>query len=190
MTCIKECATCHNNFSMRYSENSSYYNKIKYCSKKCFINKPKKINNIECIVCGKIKKVKSKFELKNKYCSHKCYWQNMKGKIREDIKGYWKNKKKPETCNKKMSDLFRGKLRTNKPTTYRQLNKLGLSHRAIWSAHNTGVYIPKGWCVHHITGDRLDNRIQNLQLMPRDYHQSLHMAIRNSKGKLKLPMVP
>lgn len=62
-------------------------------------------------------------------------------------------------------------------------------HQLIWSAHNAGVQIPKGMVVHHINGDKLDNRIENLTLLPAGYHNALHFKINRSNGKLRLPSV-
>jgi len=41
-------------------------------------------------------------------------------------------------------------------------------HRYVWEKHN-GV-LPKNWIVHHINGDKLDNRIENLAAMSRKQH--------------------
>lgn len=46
------------------------------------------------------------------------------------------------------------------------------AHIWVWKT-NYGD-IPKGYHVHHINGDRVDNRIQNLQLMSSEDHIALH----------------
>lgn len=63
-------------------------------------------------------------------------------------------------------------------------------HRTVWEAHNGPV--PAGYEVHHINGNRADNDIENLQLMPEGGHQSYHMSLpgraeksRESIGKAK-----
>lgn len=45
-------------------------------------------------------------------------------------------------------------------------------HRMVWEAHNGPV--PPGFEVHHINGDRADNEIENLQLMPGEEHRKYH----------------
>ena len=47
-----------------------------------------------------------------------------------------------------------------------------LEHRMV--LHDAGIKIPPGIDVHHRNGDRADNRLENLQLLPRTEHQMLH----------------
>ena len=53
--------------------------------------------------------------------------------------------------------------RTGQPT---------LVHRACWETHHGPI--PTGHLVHHINGDRLDNRVENLACMSRGAHATLH----------------
>lgn len=46
------------------------------------------------------------------------------------------------------------------------------AHIWLWEHHNGKV--PKGFHVHHINGNRVDNRIENLALMSADDHIALH----------------
>lgn len=41
-------------------------------------------------------------------------------------------------------------------------------HRFVWEKHHGKI--PEGWIVHHLNGNRADNRIENLAAMPRKRH--------------------
>lgn len=47
-----------------------------------------------------------------------------------------------------------------------------LEHRMV--LHDAGIEIPPDYDVHHRNGDRSDNRLDNLELLPREAHQELH----------------
>ena len=48
-----------------------------------------------------------------------------------------------------------------------------LEHILVWE-RETGVTIPENCCVHHLNGDKTDNRIQNLCLMQHKAHTIFH----------------
>lgn len=58
-------------------------------------------------------------------------------------------------------------------------------HQYIWE-HEYGK-IPDGFVLHHINFNKLDNRLENLQLLPKREHLKLHDKIRkrNKKGQFK-----
>jgi HNH endonuclease len=57
-------------------------------------------------------------------------------------------------------------------------------HRLVWEEHNNAILLP--WVdVHHINGNKQDNRIQNLQIMTRSEHLRQHM-IGNTNGKIEM----
>ena len=53
-------------------------------------------------------------------------------------------------------------------------------HRYIWEKHNGKI--PQGGVIHHINGDRKDNRIQNLMLTDFLGHMKIHKGRRLTKG--------
>jgi hypothetical protein len=61
-------------------------------------------------------------------------------------------------------------------------NKLELLHHYVWKKIN-GV-IPSGYHVHHINGDRLDNRSVNLQLMEASEHIRYHHSAKPAETSL------
>ena len=50
-------------------------------------------------------------------------------------------------------------------------------HRYIWIQENQ-MPVPQGGVIHHKNGIKTDNRIENLVLLPTNYHHSLHNEIR------------
>lgn len=47
-----------------------------------------------------------------------------------------------------------------------------LMHRFIWEREKNAI--PDGWDIHHINGDRSDNRLENLICLPKDEHTRIH----------------
>ena len=54
-------------------------------------------------------------------------------------------------------------------------------HHYIWE--KAGAIIPKGYNLHHIDGDKLNNKLENLKLLTISEHHKLHTPKRNSKGQ-------
>ena len=53
-------------------------------------------------------------------------------------------------------------------------------HRACWEAHNGPI--PKGYDIHHINGNRMDYRIENLSCVPHGHHCKIpHRELRESR---------
>ena len=57
---------------------------------------------------------------------------------------------------------------------YKYMTQKKAMHQIVWSQNNGFVQVPKGCLVHHRDGNKLNNDIDNLVLMPRDYHAYVH----------------
>ena len=60
----------------------------------------------------------------------------------------------------------------NKDGYYRSRNGGGMLHRVIWEC--LIGEIPKGFSIHHINGNRKDNRIENLEMVHKSTHATYH----------------
>ncbi len=73
----------------------------------------------------------------------------------------------------KDSHMWKGGISLNKKgyVVIRIDKKETLEHRYVWEKHHGKL--PKNWLVHHLNGVRNDNRIENLQAMPKERHNSM-----------------
>ena len=62
-----------------------------------------------------------------------------------------------------------------------------MEHILVWE-QSTGVAVPKGCCIHHLNGNKSDNRIQNLCMMQHTAHTVFHHtgAKRSAETKTKI----
>ncbi len=186
---IKKCKVCKNLIKVP----PSLISRKKYCSKKClYLGRPKRKRiwvDCKCKECKKrFKGIPSEVKRgKSAYCSRKCYfvWRKKQRKI--TCSGcdtlFERNNIKRKYCSYKcwLSWNRRTRIARLKGTRY-QLNrgyvdivndegKTMPEHKYIWEKYKGKI--PKGWLIHHLNGIRDDNRIENLQALPRKFHNAI-----------------
>ena len=78
---------------------------------------------------------------------------------------------------------YDGKKFTLRNTGYYSLTTgaRGLMHRYVWEKERGKI--PEGWDIHHINEDRSDNRIENLECLPKPEHTRLYSPHNNQYTK-------
>jgi len=149
----------------------------KYCNQKCTSKVLNKNNS--CLDCGiKI------------WCNRKrCMKCDTKRRINRLVSK--ETRKKLSLANlKEKSYLWKGGINISSgyrmiymPNTSISNKRYVFEHKLKWLQENKcgWLYIPNGFIIHHKNGDRLDNRIENLICLPRDYHMQMHTTLRRRK---------
>ena len=63
-------------------------------------------------------------------------------------------------------------MNTNYRVVYQKGGGQAYEHRLVWERHHGAI--PAGYHVHHKNGDRRDNRLENLELLPAVEHHRHH----------------
>jgi len=101
-------------------------------------------------------------------------------RIGKDKEGFFAARSR--ACSGKNSGNFKGYRRKTKKGYYLRYvpdhpnaskNGLVMEHRIVVEEH-LGITLPKEFDVHHINGDKGDNRIENLAVMTHAAHTALH----------------
>lgn len=154
------CQYCKKDFELRESQKNSREKRgdiVKYCSQKCSglaYRKHPKIAK-KCKTCGKE-------TYKKTFCSRECTRVPKQTKPPRKRNGYW------------MENGYK--------VLYVEHDKSIKEHIKVMEDH-IGRKLTKDEVVHHINEDRLDNRIENLQLMTRGEHSSYHRKKEIAEGK-------
>ncbi len=82
-----------------------------------------------------------------------------------------------------------GEKYTLRPTGYyeRTIFPRIAMHRAVWESVNGTI--PENYDIHHINEDKADNRIENLECLPKALHTKLYSPHNNQYGKGRRPVV-
>lgn len=92
----------------------------------------------------------------------------------------WDTRKKP---NPLPFIYFNGEKYTLRNNGYygKTRGKRNLLHRDVWTSSKGSI--PEGYDIHHINGDKSDNRIENLECLPKSEHTRLYSPHNNQYTK-------
>jgi len=175
------CKNCNKEFLIKKTR---YGDKPKYCSRICWFkaNKkgPRTSLELNCDFCGNkfLQCLSQKKRNKHNFCSKKCSQLFTKGRKNPNL-GISNKGRIPFNKNK-----GKGFLDAKGYKWFMVDGKKILEHHLVYCASKNLDIIPKGFVIHHINGIKNDNRIENLMLMDRGEHTSLHSKIRFLKGSL------
>jgi hypothetical protein len=121
-----------------------------------------------CLVCGKIFKLRSGNQ--NLFCSQSCYQKNRAGKPVKGFRYSWGYKYLYQPQHPFAND-----------------GKYVAEHRLVMEK-KLNRYLKKDEIVHHINGNKLDNRIGNLSVTTRTTHTRIHSTgkVCSKETRLKL----
>lgn len=145
-------------------------------------------------ICKVCKKIFTRYpSQKGNFCSKKCYWIDKKGKPQEHLRllsigrkpwnkgGEWKGIQGKNHWNWKggywINDAGYKIIQNEKETK----GKKEREHRKIMEEF-LGRKLKRKEHIHHINGNKLDNRIKNLMILNPSEHQLLHIAQRRNKN--------
>lgn len=161
------CKKCNNTFEL--TPGADRYRKgAKYCSLKCYITKGpdlSKYKTVKCDWCGnETTKLNSRLiRAKRVFCSMACQRLSFKINPPQKKNGYW--------LENGYKVLYTG-------------NGNGIKEHIQVMENSIGRKLAPNETVHHLNRIKLDNRIENLQLLTREEHQRKHRWYKHMRIKL------
>lgn len=103
---------------------------------------------------------------------------------RENISKSTRGESKPKGfgIGRKMSEETKDKIRISLMGRRNPNNRSTIEAKYIFCKYHNIQKIPKDCVLHHINGDKTDNRIENLKMMKDKAHRKMH-AIKQKLGK-------
>jgi len=200
LICIKQCNNCGKNVEIR---NKERLNRLHvFCSKQCEmaykkIHREKAENyfNCKCPICGKLFHLKPYRikKYKNNYCSKECHrlakMQYMKGEKNHQF-GLKGNKNSSWKSDRKITNYGYIKIRClDHP--FKDCDGFVFEHRLVAEKYllndensieiDGKRYLKPEYDVHHLDKNRLNNNLNNLEVITKKKHCELHIQERLKK---------
>lgn len=142
----------------------------KYCSRLCQFKGIRRRLYIKCGNCKKEFEIRKSYKKKNNFCSKECLSKGLSKRASDNLVKWIKK-------NKGFDKQILGKKGyAISLDGYHVYNRIKV-HRIIMEKH-LGRKLKSTEIVHHINENKLDNRIENLQIVTRSEHNRIHKFLK------------